>query len=142
MKKIIILIFLTIGIANSNCQNSDSIVAAINNSEVINNQSPQSNRIVFTAGSLVYPLSGHTNGQLKRHDRHYVYPLLILNNVIIRDQEKVECFRSELGLIPIERIKLITKEKAEKLGIPDVPKDGVVFVKIKKGVYVDLSCEK
>ena len=62
--------------------------------------------------------------------------------MIIRDQEKVECFRSKLGLIPIERIKLITKEKAEKLGIPDVPKDGVVFVKIKKGVYVDLSCEK
>lgn len=142
MKKIIILIFLTIGIANANCQNSDSIVATANNGEVDNNPSSQSNRVVFTAGSLVYPLCGHTNGQLKRRDRHYVYPLLILNNVIIRDQEEVECFRSKLGLIPIVRIKTITKEKAEKLGIPDVPKDGVVFVKTKKGVYVDLSCEK
>ena len=135
---------MTIGISNANCQNSDSIVILTNNSGAIYDQSPQRTRILTLAGNYIYPLThkNHTNKLLERHgNRCFIYPLLILNNVIIRDQEKVECFRSKLGLIPIERSKLITKEKAGKLGIPDVPKDGVVFVTTKKGSYIDLSCE-
>ncbi len=138
MKKIIILIFLAIGIANANCQNSDSVAV------IANNTLPQSNRIIAFCASFNYPLTykGYTDELLGRYgDACFIYPLLILNNVIIRDQEEVECFRSKLGLIPIERTKTITKEKAEKLGIPDVPKDGVVFVKTKKGSYIDLTCE-
>lgn len=61
--------------------------------------------------------------------------------MIIRDKEKLECFRGKFELNLIGRVRRVTKEKAEKLGIPDVPKDGVVFVATKKGVYIDLSCE-
>ena len=144
VKKAIILILLAIGISNAYCQNSDSVVILNNNSGAISDQSPQRTRILTLAGNYIYPLThkSHTNKLLERYgDACFIYPLLILNNVIIRDQEEVECLRSKLGLIPIERTKTITKEKAEKLGIPDVPKDGVVFVTTKKGVYIDLSCE-
>ena len=70
-----------------------------------------------------------------------MFDLLILNDVIIRDEEKVNCFRNRIQHANIKSTKRITKAEAEKKGIPNVPKDGVVFVTTKKGYYFDLSCE-
>jgi hypothetical protein len=38
-------------------------------------------------------------------------------------------------------MRSITKEQAERRGISDVPKDGVLFVTTKRGYYFDFSCE-
>ena len=41
----------------------------------------------------------------------------------------------------IAKIKQISVEKAQRKGILNAPKDGVLFVTTKKGYYFDLSCE-
>ena len=133
-----------IGVANATCQNSGSVVATTNNSEFVYNTQDTIVHIHTLAGSYNYPLTPQSGTEelLERYgDACFIYPLLILNNVIIRDKEKLECFRGKFELNLIGRVRRVTKEKAEKLGIPDVPKDGVVFVATKKGVYIDLSCE-
>ena len=53
----------------------------------------------------------------------------------------MNCFRNRFDFTNIKNTKLISKAKAEKKGIPNVPKDGVLFVTTKKGYYFDFSCE-
>lgn len=126
MKKFILFILLMVSTTNVICQNTDSIV-------------------VVTTYDLVssYPLTSDKSiERLKKEgfDRCLIYPLLILNNIIIRDEEKVNYFRNHYEFNRI-RTKHISKKEAEKKGIPKVPKDGVLFVTTKKGYYFDLFCE-
>lgn len=127
MKKFFISIFLTVSITNIICQNTDSI-------------------IVSSGGpAIIYPLTNDKNIEERKNagiDCHFIYPLLILNGLIIREKEKVDCFRNQFKFANIKSTKRITKAEAEKKGIPNVPKDGVLFVIIKKGYYFDLSCSK
>ena len=125
MKRFFLLIFLMASITNVICQNTDSIISS---------GSP----------SIIYPLISDKNIEERKKagiDCHFIYPLLILNDVIIREEEKVNCFRNRFEFANIKSTKRITKAEAEKKGISSAPKDGVLFVTTKKGYYFDFSCE-
>jgi hypothetical protein len=120
------LLFLMISVTNIICQNTDSII--------VSSGSP----------SIIYPLiSDKSIEELKKTRGHYsfIYPLLILNGIIIREEEKINCFRNHFEFVNVKSTKRISKEEADKKGIPNVPKDGVLFVTTKKGYYFDFSCE-
>jgi hypothetical protein len=115
-----------VSVTNIICQNTDSVI--------VSSGSP----------SIIYPLiSDKSIAERKKAgvDCHFIYPLLILNDVIIREEEKVNCFRNHFDRMKITKTKLISAEQAEKKGIPNVPKDGVLFITTKKGYYFDFSCE-
>jgi hypothetical protein len=70
-----------------------------------------------------------------------LYPKLVVNNAIISDTAALNCFRNHFDRTKITKIKHISVEKAKKMSISNVPKDGVLFVSTKKGYYFDFSCE-
>jgi hypothetical protein len=78
---------------------------------------------------------------LKENKYPIIYPLLIVNDVPIRDGKKVDYFRNHFDRTKIRRMKSISKAEAERKGISNVPKDGVLFVTLKRGYYFDFSCE-
>jgi len=126
MKRFFIFIFLMVSITDVICQNTDSILVSSGST------------------SIIYPLISNKNIEERKKegiDCHFIYPLLILNGLIIREEEKVNCFRNQFEFANIKSTKRITKAEAEKKGIPNVPKDGVLFVSTKKGYYFDFSCE-
>jgi len=133
MKIFFVLLFLMVSITNVICQNNDKVASDDN--------------IVVSAIDVlfIYPLI--SDRSIEEHkkktgiDCHFIYPLLVLNNVIIREVEKVDCFRNRFEFVKIKSTKRITKAEAEKKGIPNVPKDGVLFVTTKKGYYFDFSCK-
>ena len=88
---------------------------------------------------IVFPLNNDSS--LKNSNYSIIYPLLVVNNVIISDTEALNCFRNNFDRTKIAKIKQISVEKAQKKGILNAPKDGVLFVTTKKGYYFDLSCE-
>jgi hypothetical protein len=89
--------------------------------------------------SKVFPLTNDID--LKNNQYIVIYPLLMVNNVPIENKRMVDCFRNHFDRTKITKTKLISAKQAEKKGIPNVPKDGVLFVTTKKGYYFDFSCE-
>jgi len=87
----------------------------------------------------LFPLTNDINLTKSRYP--VIYPLLVINNLQIKDGKMINCFRNNFDRTKINRIKLLSKEKAEKMGMQNVPKDGVLFITIKKGYYFDFSCE-
>ena len=96
--------------------------------------------VVSTCPVYIYPLTSDKNIEKIRHCG-FIYPLLILNGVIIREEAKINCFRNHFEFVNIKGTKRISKEEAEKIGISNVPKDGVLFVTTKKDYIFDFSCE-
>jgi hypothetical protein len=138
MKRFFVLLFLMIRVTNVICQNNDKSQA--------NSQHASADSIVVSTfdAFFIYPLTSDRSIEEYKKVKIYcsfVYPLLILNGIIIREEEKVNCFRNSIEFVNIKRTKRISKEKAEKMGIPNVPKDGVLFVTMKKGYYFDFSCK-
>ena len=88
---------------------------------------------------IVFPLV--TDIHLKKTIYPIVYPLLVINNVPIKDEKMVDCFRNHFDRTKIKKIKKISKVEAEKKGIPNVPEDGALLVTTKKGYYFDFFCE-
>ncbi|WP_255417339.1 hypothetical protein [Proteiniphilum sp. X52] len=126
MKSFFIFIFLMVNVTNMIGQNADSII--------VSSGSP----------SIIYPLINDKNIEKRQKagiDCHYIHPLLILNNLIIREEENVNCFRNRFEFANLKSIKLISKVDAEKKNIPNVPKDGVLFVTTKEDYYFDFSCK-
>jgi hypothetical protein len=122
-----------VSVTNAICQNN-------------NNQVASDDTVVVSAidALFIYPLISDKNIEERKKagvDCHFIYPLLILNDVIIREEKKVNCFRNRFEFVNIKRTKRISKADAEKKGISNVPKDGVLFVTTKKGYYFDFSCE-
>jgi hypothetical protein len=138
MKKFFVLLYLMICVTNVICQS--------NNQSQTNSQRDSTDQVIVSTGlPITYPLASDRNIEKLKEVRRYhsfIYPLLILNGIIIREEEKVNCFRNNVEFVNIKRTKCISKEKAEKIGIPNVPKDGVLFVTLKKGYYFDFSCEE
>lgn len=133
MKSLCIVIFLMVSVTNAICQNN-------------NNQVASDDTVVVSAidALFIYPLISDKNIEERKKagvDCHFIYPLLILNDVIIREEKKVNCFRNRFEFVNIKSTKRISKADAEKKGISNVPKDGVLFVTTKKGYYFDFSCE-
>jgi len=137
MKWFFILFILIFSVTNIVCQN---------------NRLQENSQVVFADSILVssidaffiHPIvSDRGIEKLKKTGEYcsFIYPLLILNNVIIREEKKVDCFRNSFEWVNIKKTKRISKVEAEKKGIPNVPKDGVLFVTTKKGYYFDFSCE-
>jgi len=129
MKKFFVILFFIIG-----------------SLQQINSQVTSLDSIVVSAIDVlpIYPLISDKNiEKLKKTNGYYnfIYPLLVFNGVIIREETKINCFRNRIEFVNIKKTKLISKEKAEKMGIPDVPKDGVLFVTAKKNYFFDFSCE-
>lgn len=127
MKRFFVLLFLmVVSVTNIICQNTDSVI--------VSSGSP----------IIIYPLiSDKSIEERKEAGVHcsFIYPLLILNGVIIREEKKINCFRNHFEFVNIKSTKRISKDKAEKMGIPNIPKDGVLFVKMKKGYYFSFSCD-
>ena len=91
---------------------------------------------------IYYPLTNDTKFQSDIQTdwgRLYIYPLLVLNNVIIRDSAALAKFRNTIKYTDIKKTKHLSKPEAEKLGIRDIPKDGVLFVNTKRGYLIDLE---
>jgi hypothetical protein len=89
---------------------------------------------------FLYPLLD--DAQLKQVPNvALIYPLLVINGIVIRDEKLVNYFRNYSDRTKITKIKHISAEKVQKMGIPNVPKDGVLFISTKKGYYFDFSCE-
>jgi|GEM_PF-4619986 len=92
-------------------------------------------------GNLFYPLTNDVAMQTNIQEgriRYYIYPLLVLNNVIIRDSIILSKFRNTIKYEDIKHKKHITKQEAESIGINNVPNDGVLFVETKKNRFVDI----
>jgi len=127
MKRFFVVLLCLIGIVtNINCQGNDSKIASADS--IVASSGPP--------GFFMHPL---TSDQWFENCKNcdYIYPLLILNGIIIREEEKLNYFRNTFKFTDIKRDKLISKEKAEKMGISNVPKDGVIFVTMKRGYYFD-----
>ncbi|GHV72555.1 hypothetical protein FACS1894201_02440 [Bacteroidia bacterium] len=138
MKKYLALLFLIFSVTSVICQNNDKSQA---NSQ---NSSADSIVVSFIDALFIYPLTSDKSIEKLKESGAYcsfIYPLLILNNVIIREEKHINCFRNRVEFVNIKSTKRITKERAEKTSIPNVPKDGVLFVTTKKGYYFDFSCE-
>ncbi len=106
---------------------------------------------------LMYTLApdSERDSFFKQYDStQIVCPLVVVNNIILRDSENMNYFRNNLDykklkqrwvlkgpfmLVRMPRVKLYTKEKAEKKGFTDVPEDGMLFLKTKRGYYIDLK---
>jgi hypothetical protein len=127
-----------ISVTNITCQNNDK---SQSNSQVV----PDDSIVVSAIDALfIYPLISDKSIEDRKQAGVYcsfIYPLLILNDVIIREGKNVNCFRNQFEFSNIKSIKRMSKAEAEKKGIPNVPKDGVLFVATKKGYYFDFSCE-
>ena len=138
-KKVFTLLLLMLSVTHIICQNNDK--------SLTNSQAASDDSVVVSAidALFIYPLiSDKSIAEHKKVtgvDCNFIYPLLILNDIIIREEEKVNCFRNCFEFVNIKSTKRISKEEAEKKGIPNVPKDGVLFVTTKKGYYFDFSCE-
>ena len=92
-------------------------------------------------GNIFYPLTNDVTMQTDIQNdriRYYIYPLFVLNNVIIRDSITISKFRNTIKYEDIKHKKHITKQEAESIGINNVPNDGVLFVEIKKNRFIDL----
>jgi len=87
----------------------------------------------------VFPLTNDIN--LKETKYPIIYPLLVLNNLQIKDEKMINCFRNHFNRKMIKKIKRISQKEAEKKGILNVPKDGVLFVTTKKDYYFDFPCK-
>jgi hypothetical protein len=97
-------------------------------------------KIIDVDVMVLYPISN--DAQLKQISKNIIiHPLLVINDIIIRNVTMVNCFRNHFDRAEIKKIKHISKEKAEKMGILNVPKDGVLFITTKKNYYFDFSCE-
>ena len=133
-----VLFFLVVGVANSICQNNNKL-------QTISQIASDDSIVVSAIDALVYPLTSDKSiEEYKKRagvNNHFIFPLLILNDIIIREEKKVNCFRNRFDFTNMKNTKLISKAKAEKKGIPNVPKDGVLFVTTKKGYYFDFSSE-
>ena len=88
----------------------------------------------------VFPLTNDID--LKKSKYPVIYPLLVINNLQIKDKKMINCFRNHFDRMKIKRIKHVTKEKAKKISIPSIPKDGVLFVTTREGYYFNLSCKQ
>lgn len=95
---------------------------------------------------FIYPLSSDQSLSKLKCDYCLIYPLLIVNGVVIRDEDKVNNFRNhyadKIGRRMfggrVKGVKSFTQQEAIKLGIMDVPKDGVVWVTLPKKCIIDL----
>jgi len=126
MKGLIVFLFSIISFTNIICQNTNDVI--------VSSGSP----------SIIYPLINDKDIEERKKTGIYcsfIYPLLILNNVLINEQKNVNYFRNYFDRTKIKKVKLVSKEEAENLGIPNVPKDGVLFVTTIKGYYFDFLCD-
>lgn len=87
----------------------------------------------------VFPLVNDSN--LNKTEYPVIYPLLVVNNIPIKDKNMIDCFRNHFDRAKIAKMKLISKRKAEKKGIPNVPDDGALLISTKRGYYFDFSCD-
>lgn len=86
---------------------------------------------------MVYPLSSDSalyNNSLTEHPLDIEYPALVIDDVYISSKEDIDYFRNHINFNDdIERIKHLSIRKAKKKGVAEIPKDGVLWVKLKKG---------
>jgi ABC-type microcin C transport system permease subunit YejE len=97
-------------------------------------------------GVVLYPLVSDSclNDLTKAEENTFlfggvIYPLLIVNNSVINDSSTLNCFRNRFDRKKIKKIRHVFKEKAKKMGIQNVPKDGVLFITIDKKYIVDFQ---
>lgn len=143
MKKNLLLILLitcaTIGYTQKNTLPNDSLV--ISTYDLV----------------LIYTIASDSERELffkKYNSTQIVCPLIVVNNIILRDSENMNYFRNNFDykklkqrwffkgpfmLARMPKIKSYTKEKAEKKGFTDVPEDGMIFFKTKRRYYIDLK---
>jgi len=68
----------------------------------------------------------------------FKYPLLIINNIVIRDEKQINYFRNNREKFKIAKIKFYDYKRAiRKFDYLNIPNDGLLFVYTKKGVIID-----
>jgi len=101
------------------------------------NQGALEGKAIDLVLKMVYPLSSDSalyNNSLAEHPLDVEYPALVIDNVYISSKEDVDYFRNHINFNDdIERIKHLSIRKAKKKGVTEIPKDGVLWVKLKKG---------
>lgn len=107
-----VLLFLVVGVANSICQNNNKLQTI---SQIASDDS-----IVVSAidALLVYPLTSDKSiEEYKKRagvNNHFIFPLLILNDIIIREEKKVNCFRNRFDFYEYEKYKTNFKSKSRE----------------------------
>ena len=129
MKGKIILIFLIFSITHIGCKTQE-------NSQILSDEKI----VISTCPVFIYPLTSDKKIERIKHCG-FIYPLLILNGIIRREEKQINYFRNQFDFSNIKKTKRISQKEAEKKGISNVPKDGVLFVTTKKGCCFVLSCE-
>ncbi|MDO4729510.1 MAG: hypothetical protein Q4B43_10975 [Bacteroidota bacterium] len=108
------------------------------------NAQEQANKSIVLQGNtgldtlILFPLTNDIN--LKNNKHRVVYPILVINNLQVRDSNIINCFRNHFDRSKIKKITHLSKEKAEKRGFKNVPKDGVLDIIINKMYYLDFCC--
>lgn len=73
----------------------------------------------------------------------FIYPTLIVNNIIVTDTEMINCFRNHYKYLREKRIiykpKFVRLEQAQKMGLTNVSRDGAIIIKTRKKHFIDLS---
>lgn len=90
--------------------------------------------------TILYPLYNDTEiNKLKRKGVIFKIkkPLLIINNIVIRDSLIMNYFRKNY-LSYIIKSKYQTKIESQKLNVLNIPNDGVLMVYINKNMILDL----
>ena len=141
MKKILIVFFLCFTVAMMAQEK------AVSDDFVVHDVVQVEDMIKGKLGAdFTYPLSSDQFLSDLKYDYCLIYPLLVVNGVVIRDEDKVDNFRNnyadKIGARMFGRrvkgVKSFTQQEAIKLGIKDVPEDGVVWVTLPKKYIIDL----
>ena len=66
----------------------------------------------------------------------FIYPLLVLNGIVIRDKKMVDYYRNNIDKTRTNS-KYVPKNKSANLNIADIPEDGVLFVTTKSDYFFE-----
>jgi hypothetical protein len=78
----------------------------------------------------------HTN--ILFHNFKILKPLLVVNDVVVRDSVAINCFRNNFDKRKIKSIKKLSELQAIQKGIKNIPKDGVLLVYLREKYVLDL----
>ena len=89
MKEKIILIFLIFSITHIGCKTQE-------NSQILSDEKI----VISTCPVFIYPLTSDKKIERIKHCG-FIYPLLILNGIIIREEKQINYFRNQFVLVKI-----------------------------------------
>ena len=92
--------------------------------------------------TVVYPITSDASLDSLKNTPHHVniiYPLLVVNGIVIRDRIILDKFRNTIKRSDIKHIKVIERERAMKIGLTEVPDYGAVLITLRKNCIFEIE---